>query len=250
MRSENIAAEAKGIMNAAKSFLNTNPDTAVRTYYEAAAAFKRAFDLSKKEGRPNLSYLESAKEAFNRGGRLELLFQARRSMQLYVPTGEQVGVALMEKDAKNPFRITPEIAKVANNCTISKASLEEKMKSLFLWIHNNINYGKDRRAGNGAYRRSDEVIKTSEGVCGEDAFLYIVMLRYIGAQARYVLVDVDYKGAKVNHACTRILLPREFSSDITYHLYDVKSETGNDHERFKILSDDEAVEHFKAIRWK
>jgi hypothetical protein len=87
------------------------------------------------------------------------------------------------------------------------------------------------------------VWRDKKGVCGELAILLIVMLRHVGIKTNYVSVDIDSQGEKVSHACacavieTKTVLP-----DPAYHTFDAK------HKSFKILTDKEAIPHFKSMR--
>jgi len=173
--------------------------------------------------------------------------RGKKSQQFVIPLGTEYGFVIVEKDAPNPFRITPEITTIANQCAAGKIDLEGKLRSIFTWVEANINYG-DKERGSKNYRRSDEVIKSGEGVCGEDAYLYIVMARYVGAKCRFMKVGVDCYGKPANHACVRVQSPREFSSDITYHMFDVVAQSRNDHQRFEVLTDEDAIEIFRQWR--
>ena len=180
-------------------------------------------------------------------GKARILF-GRQSNKLLIPSSDKFGLVIVEKDAPNPFRITPEMTAIADRCVAGKPNLEDRARAIFDWMEQNITYGQKKRGGVG-YRRSDEVIKTGEGVCGEDTYPYIVMLRYSGLQARFAVVDRDCFGKKVSHACARVLSPREFSSDVAYHLFDVGKESRNgDHQEIKVITDEEAVRMFESWR--
>ena len=53
---------------------------------------------------------------------------------------------------------------------------------------------------------------------------------------------VDYENEDVNHACAAVKLNKQILVDPAYRKFDIK------HKKFKILSDQEAVPHFKAMR--
>lgn len=73
MTSSERASEAKGILSVAQSRAIKDPVKAIQDYYEAAAAFKHAFDESRAEGKTKPEYLNLAKAAFAKGERLEQL---------------------------------------------------------------------------------------------------------------------------------------------------------------------------------
>ena len=180
-------------------------------------------------------------------GKARQLYGAK-SRNLLIPTSDKFGLVIVEKDSPNPFRITQEMTAIANKCIANKQNLEERAEAIFDWMEQNIKYGEKKR-GQVGYRRSDEVIKTGEGVCGEDTYPYVVMLRYAGLQARFAVIDRDCFGKKVYHACARILSPREFSSDVAYHMFDVERDSGSgDHQEIKVITDEVAVRMFEQWR--
>jgi len=172
----------------------------------------------------------------------------QQSQQLVLADNPKYGTAIIELNTRLPFMTNTQIKSIAEGCVTGKTNLEDRAHAIFDWLENNIIYGKEKR-GRGGYRMAHEVLKTGEGVCGEEAYLYIVMARHAGIKANYMSIKTDCYGKKVDHACARLFTPREFSSDVAYHMFDVKKQSGKDH-RGKVLTDEEAIDLFKQWRWK
>lgn len=213
-------------------------------YLDAASAYARA---TKSAGSKELQTSYQRLTDIYLGKARQL--RGRQSNQITLHDSDNFGIILSEKSSPNPFRLTSEMQSIADRCIAGKGKtdLEGRANAIFNWLNDNIKYGGKKR-GRVGYRRADEVIKTGEGVCGEDAYPYIVMLRYAGLEARFMLVYTDCYGADVFHACARVLMPREFSSDVAYHMYDVGAAAGSDHQRIKVLPDEEVLQNEDAVK--
>lgn len=155
---------------------------------------------------------------------------------------------IITEDFDHPFQISPEIASRAEILVVGKETKKAKAEAMFQWFQVHFPYDNDQRDRivkkiKTIYRHSREVWNDKKGVCGELSVLLIVMLRHVGVKARYVSVEIDQNGKKVNHACVYACLDQEdVLIDPAYHTFGAK------HENYKILSDMEAVPHFKGMR--
>ncbi len=212
-------------------------------YLDAASSYAKAARSSSLPGL-QVSYQKLTDIYLGKARQL----RGRQSNQITLHDSDNFGIILSEKSSPNPFRLTSEIQSIADRCISnkSKTDLEGRARAIFDWLDQNIKYGGKKR-GRVGYRRADEVVRTSEGVCGEDTYPYIVMLRYAGLEARFMLVYTDCHGQDVFHACARISAPREFSSDVAYHMYDVQAASGSDHQRIKVLPDEEVLKNEDAV---
>ncbi|MCX6744631.1 MAG: transglutaminase-like domain-containing protein [Candidatus Parcubacteria bacterium] len=151
---------------------------------------------------------------------------------------------VITEDRNQPFQINPQIVETAKKIVEGKVLDEDKARALFTWVTSNIVYGEQgRKRHHKGYRHAAEVFADREGVCGEMAVLYVSMARAVGLQANYVSVSRDCKGDDVLHACTAVNLNgKQVLVDLSYYTFDIK------HQSYQILSDQEAVPHFKAMR--
>jgi hypothetical protein len=145
--------------------------------------------------------------------------------------------------AKIPYVLTPEIANVTKRATSNCTEKLEKARGIYDWICKNINYGSRKRRSKG-YRNSIETFDDGEGVCGEMAFLYITMARYVGLRSSYAIVDIDHNNSRVNHACAAIDVPSRNSKitlvDPAYKVFDANHREIiilEDFDMFKIIKD-------------
>lgn len=151
---------------------------------------------------------------------------------------------IITEDEDMPFQLNEKIFLTTQKIIQGKTGEEQKARAIFDWFKKNIQYGEAKR-GFDAYRTSEKVFETSEGVCGEMAVLYVVMARTAGIKANYVHVDIDYHGEEVNHACSLIRIKKsDILVDPAYNQFDVK------HQKFSIVSDKEAIGKFRAYREK
>ena len=107
--------------------------------------------------------------------------------------------------------------------------------SFYKWIIENINYKKARQ-----YRNSLEVFYAREGICGEQAFLFITFARVVGLQASYVSVVNDCYGKKVSHACVSV---PGFLVDTSYKKFPVR------HKKYSLNSDGEVGQYYQQWRY-
>jgi transglutaminase-like putative cysteine protease len=190
-------------------------------------------------------------------GRIETLISARIEQILNlgpVPPGHQPfgggwgHVYLITDDPIQPFQITGEIAAAVDRIIAGNTTEEEKARSIFLWFGNEITYDYQKAVDidhnkDVTYLHADEVFKTRRAVCGEMAILYIVMARYAGLSAHYAKVNKDIYGKKVRHACVTLdLADRTVQVDPAYTGFNIR------HQEITVLTDGEAISHFKAIR--
>lgn len=155
---------------------------------------------------------------------------------------------VITEDEDHPFQITALIASTTEKIIAGKTTAREKAEAVFDWFERNVKYddkGKrpiknNKKVG---YRHSSETFKDRKGVCGEMAILYVVMARHAGLKTNYASVRKDCHNKLVNHACASVKVGgRDIHADPAYHLFDAH------HRKINILSDVEAIKHFKSFR--
>jgi len=143
---------------------------------------------------------------------------------------DEYEIALIDKcfDLKMPFILNKGIVDVVEGLVENKLDRRTSAKKIFNWMVSNISYGR-RKLGNRGYRNSVEVFDDCEGVCGEMAMLYLVMIRTAGIRGSYAHVDVDQTGKAVNHACAMIDVEGAYGGitfvDPAYKTYDIRHKT-------------------------
>lgn len=163
------------------------------------------------------------------------------SSALSVEDSSNPNYTIITEDNNNPFPIDDKMRSIAKHITRKETTEIGKSKKIFDWIIENISYGENRN--DVGYRNAKEVLTSKEGVCGEQAILFITLCRAVGLKGRYVSVDVDCYGCDVSHACAAIYLNDKVKLiDLTYGVF------GCDHQRYEILRDEEAVSKFKLYR--
>ncbi len=151
-------------------------------------------------------------------------------------------VVIVEKNTDIPFQVSTKMINIAWKTVRRKREAKSKAKVLFDWMQKNIKYGTSRRRGIG-YRDSIETKVDHEGVCGEQAFLYIALARIVGLTSNYVTVDKDFRGRSVKHACASVLINGKLVLvDPAYHTFDIS------HKKYKVLKDEYANIAFKSMR--
>ncbi len=155
--------------------------------------------------------------------------------------GSEYRVIITDSYHDSPFLLNPTMLNGVHNYVKGKTTPNDKAHAIFNYMQNNINYGKHR--GMVGYRNSEEVQKQKQGVCGEMAYLYVILARSLGLKSNFVNVDVDNKGKKVHHACASVNLSgRNILVDPAYHGFDIK------HRRYNIVNDRTAERLFKQWR--
>ncbi len=150
-------------------------------------------------------------------------------------------VLIVDDTIQSPFGMPVNAANFLKKEVIQLSTLQEKARSIFDWMQNNIDYGKSMRTN--GYKNAEEVMRDREGVCGEMAYLYVVMARTVGLTSHYTSVKVDCFGRNVKHACAWVdLEPGDLFIDPAYHTYDVK------HKEVKVLLDGEASHWYEEWR--
>jgi transglutaminase-like putative cysteine protease len=110
-------------------------------------------------------------------------------------------------------------------------SEEQMARRIFDWVVENIRYedcpGTDTAA---------RVFENRRGKCGGQVRLLIAIARELGLDARYVLVDRDYNGEHVKHACAWVRIDGQGRLlDPAYKMFDV------DHQTWRRVSDTPGV---------
>ncbi|MFH1133785.1 MAG: transglutaminase domain-containing protein [Nanoarchaeota archaeon] len=153
---------------------------------------------------------------------------------------ERYQVILNDSSVTNPFVINSELLRVARQQAQGARSEAEKAGALFHWFEANIPY--DERHPD-TYRTSLETMRQGTGVCGESAYLYVCMARAINLRSAWAVVERDFRGQDVHHACAAVKVEGELMLvDPAYHLFDAK------HKRYHIMNDSQAIELFRSMR--
>jgi transglutaminase-like putative cysteine protease len=150
---------------------------------------------------------------------------------------------IISDDLDHPFRITPTITAATKIIVGDLTEPLEVARAIYDWFEANIEYGETKR-GQVGYRNALEVFQSKEGICGEMAILYVVMARSQGLDSRYCSVHKDNKNQDVHHACAVLQRPnaKPILIDPAYHIFNIE------HQKYKILTDSEAIETFKQWR--
>ncbi|MBI2148355.1 transglutaminase domain-containing protein [Candidatus Woesearchaeota archaeon] len=122
----------------------------------------------------------------------------------------------------------------------------DKALRLYEWCLENLRYDKTELAYY-SYRSASQTFKDRMGVCVDFTFLYVVMARLAGIDARFVDVYEDNVGQKTPHVCAGIYLNSQNITlvDITYKKF------GINHPTYKIYTDKEVHDfcNFFRVRW-
>lgn len=167
-----------------------------------------------------------------------------RSAKFHGVTSDNYTFVITE-DENDPFQINEEIINLAQKIVTGKVYEIDKAQALFDWCVDNIPYGTSGwKKHKKSMRTAVEIFEDREGVCAEMTILYIVMARAVGLKANYARVEkVDKNGQLQKHASPVILIAgQNIYPDIGYKIFDAK------HNGYTIMTDQEAVPHFKSLR--
>lgn len=148
---------------------------------------------------------------------------------------------LLDDSLTLPLELNSQLLRTANEKFIPVIDRNSRGKAIFDWVHENIVYGTEKRNDVG-YRNSLETFFGKEGVCGEMAYVNIILARASGLKANYVSVKEDLNGDSVNHGCAGIYVPELVLSDVAYHTYGIQ------HKKYNVLNDAQMVEKFNSWR--
>lgn len=106
----------------------------------------------------------------------------------------------------NPLASTPEMNRWAEKLVEGSQDDLERARRLFFGLRKRINL-----SGNPGGRTAVEVFRdwgtpSVKMDCEDFAILYVAMSRHVGLQSYYVLVNEDYRGRIVNHACAGVVM--------------------------------------------
>lgn len=140
------------------------------------------------------------------------------------------------KLAGNPLAGTPEMKQWAVQLTRGATNDLEKAKQLFEGITRQVPLGpggKERTAREVFQRRNE---RGQEFNCQEAAKLFVALGRAVGLTTFFTLVDRDYQGNLVVHACAAVFLKNEvLLVDPIYQWFGVP------HQSFQVLNDVQAI---------
>ncbi len=175
------------------------------------------------------------------GGQIEVR-RRRRAPLLGEIDGDRYELVLVERGFGNPFQISARLMRITREMVKYRRTDKSKALALFRWVRSHVEYGEQRRDEVG-YRDSLETKTSGEGVCGEQAFLYVTMARLAGLKASWVIVDRDFRGRRVDHACAVVDIESQpILVDPAYQTFDIH------HQKIKVLNDQQAERAFQAMR--
>lgn len=112
-------------------------------------------------------------------------------------------------------------------------------RGVFDWAVQNIKYQDSHDLSH--YKTGRETFISKSAVCGEMAIFLNALLKYKAFNPNYIHVDVDYRGEKVNHACSSIEVNgKPILIDVAYKQFDVS------HQRWNKVSDNELINNMIA----
>jgi transglutaminase-like putative cysteine protease len=156
-------------------------------------------------------------------------------------------VYIITEDLDEPFQVSQEIVTAANNITTGAILEEEKARALYDWFVAKIPFGTSGwKKHQKSMRHAKEIFEDREGVCAEMTILYIVMARAVGLEAKYARTEtINSNGQVERHACPYVKVNGKWIFvDPGFQQFDAP------HKGYKIMSDQEAVPHFKSLRNK
>src|SRR5439155_19460373 len=106
----------------------------------------------------------------------------------------------------NPLEASSKLKKWAKELAGGSATEQEKATRLYQGLarHVDINTGAGKRT---ALETFDEWKNPGASfTCQEYALLYVVLARAVGLNAYFVLVEKDYRGSTVSHACAGVFI--------------------------------------------
>lgn len=149
-------------------------------------------------------------------------------------------LTICDSSVKNPFTIDRNSLTVVRKYIGNHHNEQTKARRIFDWVEGNIAYGFPK--GKIKYRNSSEVLSQSQGLCGEMAYVYVVLARCCGLVSNFVHVHTDHNKKKVNHACAAVWIPNQVLVDPAYHAFDAK------HTEYTVMNDHDAIDLFRKIR--
>lgn len=126
---------------------------------------------------------------------------------------------------KNPLASTPEMLRWAEKLTGTASNEEERARLLFSGLTQRLESYSDAKV-----RTASEVFNAwsdpnASFTCEEYAFLYVALARDLHLKAYFVLVNKDFNGNEVLHACAGVFLGNKvFLVDPTYAWFGIPHE--------------------------
>lgn len=147
-----------------------------------------------------------------------------------------------------PFTMTNEMRRLCSEFSKGGYDELEIAKNIFSWMHSNVRYDYKimefwtRVLKGYKYKSAHEVFGNRKGVCLDQGYLYTCFARESGLESNIVEVYKDNSGKDVCHACSSVIIDGDvYLVDPAYNSFDII------HQRYKILSDDEAVSEYFAL---
>lgn len=230
-----VARDRLGVKVGERVLLRSGDRSIVRAVWRADAAIA---------GRLNLRLDPQGRAALGvqPGATVEVVRTAQATLVGQIDT-DRYDLLIVERQFSNPFQVSPRLMGITGRLVEGARDDADRAKRVFTWIRKHVSYGASRRLRGVGYRGALEVKTDGEGVCGEQAYLFVSMARISGLTANWVHVTRDNSDRGVHHACAAVVLGgRTVLVDPAYQTFDIQ------HREFRILDDWAAHQMFYAMR--
>jgi hypothetical protein len=154
--------------------------------------------------------------------------------------GNSYNICLLDNSVALPTSINTKTIELVNETFFPIFNERERAEKIFQWVCGNIKYGNLK--SNVGYRNSLETINSKEGICGEMAYVYLILARATNIKSNYVSVRRDFQNKSVYHGCAGIFIPNLILVDPAYRSFDIK------HRKYEVLNDKQMISKF--ISWR
>lgn len=150
---------------------------------------------------------------------------------------------------KAPLTYTSRIKDKVDSLTFNCCDEPSKAEAIFDWMQANIQY-EDYKKGiiakifaDYSYKSAHQVFDSRKGICLDQAYLYTVMARQAGLEAKMIEVTCNYKGEKIWHGCSSVwACGRRILVDTAYCKFDIR------HKECKVMEDNEVFAEYARIK--
>ncbi|MCX6744630.1 MAG: transglutaminase-like domain-containing protein [Candidatus Parcubacteria bacterium] len=220
---------------------------------EGAEAFVSLVELSPSLGQKLTNWIVKMRHTVDQADQISqhpnifslLSMVSPGSAELYGQPSDNYAYIITE-DKDEPFQANQAIVAAAQKIVAGEVFEADKARVLYDWFVKNIPFGTSGwKKHKKSMRNAVEIFEDKEGVCAEMTILYIVMARAVGLEANYARVEVINNGKVEKHACPVVKIKGKYIYvDPGFQQFDAP------HKGYTIMSDQEAVPHFKSLRNK
>ncbi len=213
---------------------------------EAVQYYEKFLERAKAEGFPASLLKKYEDDLASYKVRLTPQYISATAPESYSP--EQLKTALQkrltpEEYARviNPFESTAEMRTWARQITAGANGDFEKAKKLYDTLIKHLNLCNEMGRRTARQTFEDWSSPKATIFCEGYTFLYVALAREAGLRANYVLVQKDFEGRFVAHACAAVFVgDKALLVDPTYYWFGVP------HEKYELKSDPQAVGIYMA----